>query len=102
MCVILHMSIITQYGRSALTLAAMWGETEVVVQLVKAGANVDMQTNVCQYIHTQYWSQPFSDSLSCDLHDNWSTIAFVFCCDHFCEQYIHVHACEYALHVYIL
>ena len=51
MCVILHMSIITQYGRSALTLAAMWGETEVVVQLVKAGANVDMQDNVCQYIH---------------------------------------------------
>ena len=76
MCVILHMSIITQYGRSALTLAAMWGETEVVVQLVKAGANVDMQDNVCQYIHythvqnhAQYWSQPFNDSVSCDLHE---------------------------------
>ena len=30
--------------------AAKWGKTEVVVELVKAGANVDMQTEVCQIL----------------------------------------------------
>ena len=44
------MSVITQYGRSALMVAAREGETEVVVELVKSGANVDMQDNVCQYL----------------------------------------------------
>ena len=48
MCVILHMSVITQNGWSALMEAAMEGKTEVVVELVKAGANVDMKTKVCQ------------------------------------------------------
>ena len=49
MCVILHMSVITQDGWSALMWAAIEGETEVVVELVKAGANVDMQDN---YVNT--------------------------------------------------
>ena len=31
--------------------AAYWGKTEVVVELVKAGANLDLQNTVCQYIH---------------------------------------------------
>ena len=44
----MDMSVITQEGVSALMLAAMEGETEVVVELVKAGANVDMQNKVCQ------------------------------------------------------
>ena len=51
MCVILHMSVITQNGASALMVAAREGKTEAVVELVKAGANVDMQTKVCQYIY---------------------------------------------------
>ena len=50
-CVILHMSVITQNGYSALMLAARKGKIEVVVELVKAGANVDMQSEVCQYIY---------------------------------------------------
>ena len=41
------MSVITQEGYSALMLAAMRGKTEVVVELVKAGAIVDMQNEVC-------------------------------------------------------
>ena len=49
LCVILHMSVITQEGVSALMGAAGFGKTEVVVELVKAGTNVDMQTEVCQY-----------------------------------------------------
>ena len=49
MCVILHMSVITQNGWSALMEAAMKGKTDIVVELVKAGANVDMQDKVCQY-----------------------------------------------------
>ena len=41
------MFVISQDGIPALMLAAMKGKTEVVVELVKAGANVDMQNNVC-------------------------------------------------------
>ena len=50
-CVKIHMSVITQVlGYSALMRAAFWGKTDVVVELVKAGANVDMQSKVCQYV----------------------------------------------------
>ena len=31
--------------------AARWGNTEVIVELVKAGAHVDMQNRVCQYLY---------------------------------------------------
>ena len=47
-CVILHMSVITKDGISALMLAATKGESEAVVELVKAEANVDLQSKVCQ------------------------------------------------------
>ena len=47
MCVILHMSVITQDGFSALILAVWNGHTEMVVELVKAGANLDLQNRVC-------------------------------------------------------
>ena len=50
MCVILHMSVITQGGWSALMYAATLGMTEVVVELVEAGANLNLQNTVCQYI----------------------------------------------------
>ena len=43
------MSVITQDGWSALIWAAISGKTEVIVELVKAGANVDMQDRVRQY-----------------------------------------------------
>ena len=48
----LHMSVITQNGWSALLWAAYKGNTEVIQQLVKAGANLDLQNKVCQYIET--------------------------------------------------
>ena len=54
MCVILHMSVITQEGDSALMKAAREGETDVVVELVKAGANVDLQDDVCQYVYEMH------------------------------------------------
>ena len=40
----LHMSIISQDGGSALMLAAKEGHTEVVTQLLEAGANIELQT----------------------------------------------------------
>ena len=46
-CVILHMSVITQSGCSALIWATYDGHTEVVVELVKAKANLDLQNEVC-------------------------------------------------------
>ena len=49
MCVILHMSAITQNGDSALMKAAYYGRTAVVVELVKAGALLDLQNTVCPY-----------------------------------------------------
>ena len=36
----------TQRGDSALTLAALHGLTNAVVELVKAGANLDLKNNV--------------------------------------------------------
>ena len=48
----LHMSVITQSGESALLNAAFYGHTEIVQQLVKAGANLDLQDEVCQYVET--------------------------------------------------
>ena len=47
LCVILHMSVITQDGYSALIWAASNGYTEMVVDLVKAKANLDLQNEVC-------------------------------------------------------
>ena len=44
--VILHMSVITQGGDSALMMAAWCGYTETVTELVKAKANLDLQNNV--------------------------------------------------------
>ena len=41
------MSVITQRRDSALTEAAREGHTEVVVELVKAKANLDLQNRVC-------------------------------------------------------
>ena len=47
-CVMLHMmSVITQLGGSALIEAAWRGHTEVVTQLVKAKAKLDLQNQVC-------------------------------------------------------
>ena len=43
------MSVITQDGDSALITVADWGRTEVVVELVKAGALLDLQNTVCPY-----------------------------------------------------
>ena len=45
-------SVITQLGKTVLMKAASEGYTEVVVELVKAKANLDLQDNVCIYINT--------------------------------------------------
>ena len=42
----LHMSVITQNGKSALMMAAWNGGTKVVSLLLKAGANTDLQNEV--------------------------------------------------------
>ena len=45
----LHMSVITQYGDSALMIAARWGMTNVISLLLEAGADIHLQNKVCQY-----------------------------------------------------
>ena len=52
MYVLYHISVITQEGVSALMLAAAFGKTEVVVELMRAGANVNMQNEVCVCQHS--------------------------------------------------
>ena len=42
------MSVITQRGDTALMMAAREGKNEAIVELVKAGANVEMLNRVCQ------------------------------------------------------
>ena len=49
MYVILHMSVITQNGYSPLIWAAESGRTGAIKKLVNAGANLDLQDEVCQY-----------------------------------------------------
>ena len=44
--IILHMSVITQNGDSALMTAAYYGRTETIKELVKAKANLDLQNYV--------------------------------------------------------
>ena len=44
------MFIITQIGMSALHQAVGTGCTDVVVELVKNGANLNLQNKVCHYI----------------------------------------------------
>ena len=46
------LSLISQDGDSALMEAAYYGETDVVVELVKAGANLDLQNKVCPVMNT--------------------------------------------------
>ena len=41
---------ITQNGTSPLQQAARMGKTDVVVELVKNGANLNLQNEVCHYI----------------------------------------------------
>ena len=41
-----RLSVITQNGCTALTLASEYCGTEAVVELVRGGANVNLQTNV--------------------------------------------------------
>ena len=48
--VILHMSVITQSGNSALMEAAYEGRTETVAELVKAGADMNLQNKVCENV----------------------------------------------------
>ena len=47
-CVMIHMSVISQSGGSALMRAASKGRTDTVKELVTAGANLNLQDNVCQ------------------------------------------------------
>ena len=56
-CVRLHMSIISQDGWSALMCAASEGHTEVITQLLEAGANTDLQDKVYRlsYRFTAFW-----------------------------------------------
>ena len=48
MCVMQHVSVITQLGESALTITAREGRIDVVVELMNAGTKVNMQDKVCQ------------------------------------------------------
>ena len=45
-CVSYYTCLSSQGGASALMEAARWGNTEVVVELIKAGANLNLQNQV--------------------------------------------------------
>ena len=50
------MSIITQDGMSAVHLAAWTEKTDVVVELVKNGANLNLQNKVCHDVQMHLYS----------------------------------------------
>ena len=92
MCVILHMSVITQDGVSALMFAAGRGKTEAVVELVKAGANVDMQAEVCQYTFIVH---------DVNVQNHTSTLNSLLFVTHYNYTYIvHVCTCIYMYNVH--
>ena len=41
------LSVTAQDGETALMIAAVYGRTDVVVELVRGGANLDLQKKVC-------------------------------------------------------
>ena len=45
-CVSYYTCLSSQDRNSALMMAARWGETEVVVELIKAGAHLNLQNKV--------------------------------------------------------
>ena len=51
---ILDVYTLTQVGNSALTLAVSTGFMDVVVELIKSGANLNLQNNVCSYSYLSY------------------------------------------------
>ena len=61
MSVILHISVITQIGSSALMIAASRGRTETVGELVKAGADMNLQNNVCLSIVHVFFRKCFME-----------------------------------------
>ena len=61
MSVILHMSVITQGGWSALMWAAYNGYTETAAELVKAGADMNLQNNVCLNIVHVFFRKCFME-----------------------------------------
>ena len=50
--VVISLSLNSQNGNSALIEAAKAGKTDIVVELVKAGANLDLQNKVCPVMNT--------------------------------------------------
>ena len=57
----MHMSVITQYGWTALMLAANKGLRDVAVELMKSGADLNLQNNVCRnFFVCTYFSQTIS------------------------------------------
>ena len=93
MCVILHMSVTTQWGLSALMWAAMGGETEAVVELVNAGANVDMQDEVCQYIYVVH-------DVNVQSHTSTlNSLLYIITC--MCVHVLDMGICTTTVHLYV-
>ena len=61
MSVILHMSVITQRGWSALMWAAMNGYTETAAELMKAGVDMNLQNDVCLNIVHVFFRKCFME-----------------------------------------
>ena len=53
MCVTLHICH-HQVGHTALMRAAFWGRIKVVAELVKGGADLNLQNKVCQFMYHMY------------------------------------------------
>ena len=77
-CVSYYACLLSQAGYSALMLAAMRGETEVVVELIKAGAHLNLQNKVQRLSILcmdgplrQAMDMKFCISIKCSTLQNW-------------------------------
>ena len=50
-CVSYYTCLSSQIGNTALMRAAFWGRTKVVAELVKCGADLNLQNKVCLFMY---------------------------------------------------
>ena len=83
-CMSYYTCLSSQYGDSALMRAASWGRTEVVVELIKAGANLNLQNKVQRLsilcmctTHIQHMM--YMNRIALCRLPNMNRIALIFC-----------------------
>ena len=91
------MSVVTQREYFALMFAAREGKTEIVVELVKAGANVDMQ----DYVRMSMYHILCTMYMYMSHHDKVFQCAYMYTCKCINHNIAHVHGYSTCTYMYV-